>query len=310
MFLLSDSVDTAQTIVQPTSGATLVTAQTRYIDPSGLARGATQTATGSGAYATAPVAATGVGSNAANPSGFGAVNGYIGGLADTISSLTHLGARDLDPVLGVFTSPDPILRPNQPAGFTPYAYSANDPINQSDPSGLDYVLDDAAGIGIIIGVGLFADWFSTNVHLPPIQWPSFQWPFTQSSTSGAAGGTSAADASSSFPAIPVSGDSTISFDRPMVTGTGADDGYAAESPQPLRTSFPAVPQRAERSNGPGPSNRETGVRDLRSPGRIRTRTHFRTHDCRARFCPRPWTERRPPSQDDPGQGSACRGLHG
>lgn len=137
-FILSDGVDTAQTIVQPTSGTTPVTAQTRYTDPVGLPRGPTQTAAGSGAYTTAPAGAKGVGSNAANPNGYGAANGYIGGLADTVSTLTHLGARDLDPVLGVFTSPDPVLHADKPAGFTPYAYSANDPINYSDPSGLDW----------------------------------------------------------------------------------------------------------------------------------------------------------------------------
>jgi hypothetical protein len=107
MFLLSDTVDTAQTILQATNGTTLATAITRFTDPAGLARGPTQSATGAGAYSTAPTAATGVGSNAANPAGFGAVNGYIAGLADTISALTHLGARDLDPVLGSFTAPDP-----------------------------------------------------------------------------------------------------------------------------------------------------------------------------------------------------------
>ena len=137
-FILGDRLNTAQTIVQATAGPTLVTAQTRYTDPMGLARGATQTATGSGAYATAPAGVTGVGSNAANPNGYGAPNGYIGGLADTVSTLTHLGARDLDPVLGTFTSPDPVLHADKPAGFTPYAYSANDAVNYSDPSGLDW----------------------------------------------------------------------------------------------------------------------------------------------------------------------------
>ncbi|WP_461165381.1 RHS repeat-associated core domain-containing protein [Arthrobacter sp. R4-81] len=136
MFLVSDSVDTAQTVVLPTEGATLAKAVTRFTDPSGLARGATQTATGSGSYSTAAAGTTGVGSNAANPTGFSAVNGYIAGLADTVSALTHLGARDLDPVLGVFTAPDPLLDTENSAAFTPYAYSANDPINYSDPSGL------------------------------------------------------------------------------------------------------------------------------------------------------------------------------
>ncbi|MDQ0242438.1 colicin E5-related ribonuclease [Arthrobacter bambusae] len=135
-FIISDGVDTAQTIVQPSSGTTPVTAQTRYTDPIGLARGPTQTAPGTGAFATAASSVTGMGSNAANPAGFGAVNGYIGGLADTISTLTHLGARDLDPVTGTFTSPDPILKPGEANNYSPYVYGEADAINNSDPSGL------------------------------------------------------------------------------------------------------------------------------------------------------------------------------
>lgn len=135
-FVLSDSVDTAQTIVQASSGTTPVTAQTRYTDPIGLARGPTQTAPGTGAYATAGAGVTGVGTNAANQAGYGAVNGYIGGIADTISTLTHLGARDLDPVTGAFTSPDPVLKLDEAKNFSPYVYGEADAVNNADPSGL------------------------------------------------------------------------------------------------------------------------------------------------------------------------------
>ncbi|WP_028267597.1 hypothetical protein [Arthrobacter sp. MA-N2] len=38
-FITSDSVDTTQTILQPSSGTTPFTAQTRYTNPIGLARG-------------------------------------------------------------------------------------------------------------------------------------------------------------------------------------------------------------------------------------------------------------------------------
>ncbi|MBB6406221.1 RHS repeat-associated core domain-containing protein [Arthrobacter sp. AZCC_0090] len=67
---------------------------------------------------------------------YGAVNGYIGGLADTVSTLTHLGARDLDPVLGAFTSPDPVLKLGEASNFSPYVYGEADAINNADPSGL------------------------------------------------------------------------------------------------------------------------------------------------------------------------------
>lgn len=108
--MVSDRNDTATTLTTPNTTTQGITAATRYTDPLGNARGTTQAAIGNGAFTTAPAAARGVGSNDANPAGFGAVNGYIGGLADTQTQLTHLGARDLNPVLGAFTAPDPVLR--------------------------------------------------------------------------------------------------------------------------------------------------------------------------------------------------------
>lgn len=135
-FIISDGVDSAQTLLLPTSGTTNTTAITRYTDPYGLARGTTQSATGAAAYITAAAAAKGIGTNAANQAGFSATNGYIGGLADTATTLTHLGARDLDPITGIFTSPDPILDTSDPNNFSAYKYAHGDPVNFSDPSGL------------------------------------------------------------------------------------------------------------------------------------------------------------------------------
>lgn len=150
-FIIGDSVNTGQTILQPTVGNGAVTSVTRFTDPFGLARGATQAATGNGAFTTAPAGAIGQSTNAANPNGLSSTNGYISGLADTGTSLTHLGARDLDPTLGIFTTPDPVMHTDQPAGFTPYGYSANDPINKSDPSGLDG--EDAIVLGGLVLAG-------------------------------------------------------------------------------------------------------------------------------------------------------------
>jgi RHS repeat-associated protein len=60
--------------------------------------------------------------------------GFAGGLRDRDTGLTRFGARDYDPVTGRWTAKDPILF----AGGTTdlYEYSGNDPINQSDLSGL------------------------------------------------------------------------------------------------------------------------------------------------------------------------------
>ncbi|MFJ9776076.1 RHS repeat-associated core domain-containing protein [Kitasatospora sp. NPDC101157] len=66
--------------------------------------------------------------------------GFVGGLKDDITGLTFLGARQYDPASGRFISPDPVLDPANPQQWNAYAYSNNDPVNHSDPSGL--ILDD------------------------------------------------------------------------------------------------------------------------------------------------------------------------
>lgn len=173
--IVGDGVNTAQTMTLPTVGSGSVTTVQRYTDPFGLARGANVTAAANASYTAAPQGTAGVGSNAANPAGFGAANGYIGGLDDSVSSLTHLGARDLDRITGAFTSADPLLDPSDSGHFSAYAYSQHDPINSSDPSGLltnnigcafspvfcfmpasVWQPVDAAAIGIARGLGRFA----------------------------------------------------------------------------------------------------------------------------------------------------------
>lgn len=133
--ILGDRVNTGQTMVLPTTATAGTTAVVRFTDPYGLARGPTQSAVANAAFAAAPAGARGVGSNAANPAGFGAVNGYIGKLADSQSKLVQVGARELDPTLGVFTAPDPVLDKSTQRLFSPYMYSGADPVNFSDPSG-------------------------------------------------------------------------------------------------------------------------------------------------------------------------------
>ncbi|BCW86100.1 type IV secretion protein Rhs [Arthrobacter sp. NicSoilE8] len=137
-FIIGDSFNTAQTMTLPntTASTTNITTLVRRTDPLGLARGSNGTASGNASFTAAANTTAGTGSNAANATGFGAVNGYIAGLDDTASSLTHLGARELDPVLGIFTSPDPILSTEDHRGFTPYTYAFGNVINTSDPTGL------------------------------------------------------------------------------------------------------------------------------------------------------------------------------
>ncbi|MEV8322833.1 polymorphic toxin type 43 domain-containing protein [Kitasatospora sp. NPDC056731] len=62
--------------------------------------------------------------------------GFVGGTKDDTTGLTNLGARQYDPVRGRFISPDLILDTADPQQWNGYAYSNNNPVNLSDPSGL------------------------------------------------------------------------------------------------------------------------------------------------------------------------------
>ncbi|MFJ5229719.1 RHS repeat domain-containing protein [Kitasatospora sp. NPDC088391] len=72
----------------------------------------------------------------AEPSSWAGDKGFVGGLQDSSTGLTTLGSRLYQPSTGRFVSPDPITRPTSPQQWNAYAYSENDPVNQSDPSGL------------------------------------------------------------------------------------------------------------------------------------------------------------------------------
>lgn len=72
----------------------------------------------------------------AQPTGWAGTHGYVGGTKDDATGLTNLGARQYQPTTGRFINPDPILNPADPQQWNGYAYSNNNPINLSDPSGL------------------------------------------------------------------------------------------------------------------------------------------------------------------------------
>jgi len=107
-FLDTDPHGTATTSIDATTG----TVTHRYSDPFGSPRG------------TAP---------AAWPS----THGYLNAPNDASTGLTHLGARDYDPVLGRFLSVDPVLSPFNPQQNNGYSYAWNNPISHADASGLD-----------------------------------------------------------------------------------------------------------------------------------------------------------------------------
>ncbi|WP_406114529.1 RHS repeat-associated core domain-containing protein [Kitasatospora purpeofusca] len=71
-----------------------------------------------------------------NASAWAGTKGFVGGSKDDTTGFTNLGARQYDPSTGRFISPDPILDATNPQQWNGYAYSENDPVNRSDPSGL------------------------------------------------------------------------------------------------------------------------------------------------------------------------------
>ncbi|KJS53022.1 hypothetical protein VM98_27745, partial [Streptomyces rubellomurinus subsp. indigoferus] len=65
-------------------------------------------------------------------------HGYVGGTKDDATGLTNLGAREYQPTTGRFLNPDPIVDLASPQQWNAYAYSNNNPVNLSDPSGLHF----------------------------------------------------------------------------------------------------------------------------------------------------------------------------
>ncbi|MFI8392772.1 RHS repeat-associated core domain-containing protein [Streptomyces sp. NPDC085540] len=59
------------------------------------------------------------------------------GVEDDSTSLTHIGAREYEPGTGRFISVDPVIDITNPLQMNGYNYANNNPISQSDPTGLE-----------------------------------------------------------------------------------------------------------------------------------------------------------------------------
>lgn len=78
------------------------------------------------------------------PAGWTDNHGYLNKINDTTTGLTLIGARQYDPTTGRFTSVDPVFTASNPLQDNGYAYAANNPITNTDPTGLCYNPDTGA----------------------------------------------------------------------------------------------------------------------------------------------------------------------
>jgi len=62
--------------------------------------------------------------------------GFLNMPHNPVTGLTDIGARKYDPTTGAFISVDPVLDTANPQQWNPYAYSNNNPVTNSDPTGL------------------------------------------------------------------------------------------------------------------------------------------------------------------------------
>jgi RHS repeat-associated protein len=66
--------------------------------------------------------------------------GFVGRTEDAGTGLDLLDARYYDPSLGRFISPDPTYDEDSPQSLNPYGYGEDNPVSQSDPSGMGCVV--------------------------------------------------------------------------------------------------------------------------------------------------------------------------
>ena len=69
------------------------------------------------------------------PPGWPDNHDFLGKPQDPDTGYDLLGARQYNPATGAFLSLDPLFQPSDPLAMGGYAYSGNDPVNRTDPTG-------------------------------------------------------------------------------------------------------------------------------------------------------------------------------
>ncbi|QMU77975.1 RHS repeat-associated core domain-containing protein [Streptacidiphilus sp. PB12-B1b] len=107
---LPNTQGTAETTVDATTSAYAF----RYFDPYGQPRGAT-------------------------PAAWPDQHSYLGQAQDPTTGLDLLGAREYDPATGRFQSVDPVLESGDTTEMNGYAYAGDNPVANTDPTGLTFI---------------------------------------------------------------------------------------------------------------------------------------------------------------------------
>ncbi|MFF4099165.1 RHS repeat-associated core domain-containing protein [Streptomyces sp. NPDC001903] len=97
----------------------------------------------------------------ASSGGWTGNKGFVGGTKDADSKLTHLGAREYDPLLGRFISVDPLLEFEKGQSLSGYSYAENNPTTTSDPTGR------ASMISVDCSDGCGEQWDFIESHVSP-----------------------------------------------------------------------------------------------------------------------------------------------
>jgi RHS repeat-associated protein len=79
------------------------------------------------------------------PASWPDTNGFLGKPTDANTGLTIVGARQYDPTTGRFLSVDPVQETNSPQQLDGFTYAEDNPVTNSDPSGLMVCVEDVCG---------------------------------------------------------------------------------------------------------------------------------------------------------------------
>ncbi|MFF4216404.1 DUF6531 domain-containing protein [Streptomyces nondiastaticus] len=156
--------------------------------------------------------------------------GFTGQFTDpSLPDRLLLRARSYDVTQGRFTSPDPVPAEIRNPNTSPYNYSNNDPVNQSDPSGMCPMCVSAA-IGGVIG-GVVGGTTYTLTHQGEFSWSDFASATGKSAAVGAGAGLLAPVGGGFAASLGLSGGRALAVSTTVNAGVGMGYTWAVNTSQ-------------------------------------------------------------------------------